>query len=286
MIAFILKSILWYGLYSQPQLIDIPSINSPLTETAFCLSPRGDYALFVRSDKFFSNSKKTIFFTKKENDVWSQPKPVSFSSDFSDMHPFITYDGSQLLFTSTRPVEGKEEKDSDMWYVTNNGSYNWSEPKHLNSPINSTESEYSPSLDEKGNLYFGSTRSKESWGDIYMSERNGNNWKDPVRLPFPINTVEGEWGSTIAKDGSFIVFESNGRESGLSYAGDLYIGFKKGGIWNEIKHIKRYSSFGSDLTPKLLYNSSNKISLYFSSNRPDVTDNTNIYTAELDEFLY
>lgn len=57
--------------------------------------------------------------------------------------------------------------------MTENG---WSEPVHLDAPINSEEDEYYPTLADNANIYFGSVR-KVGFGssDIYKCKyENGN----------------------------------------------------------------------------------------------------------------
>jgi len=71
-----------------------------------------------------------MYFTKDNGSGWSQPEPVPFSSQYSDVDMCITPDGTRMYFGSTRPVNGIEQKDSKIWYVDREGD-GWSKAKDL-----------------------------------------------------------------------------------------------------------------------------------------------------------
>ncbi|MCK8479785.1 hypothetical protein [Psychroserpens algicola] len=264
--------------------LDIPNVNSSLTESYFILTKNEDTLYFVRAQKFTSKAKKTIYTSVKQNGSWSKPIPISFNlENFSDDSPFLTLDGKTMFFTSNRP--GSIEGSKDVWKSTRVKG-KWSKPINLGGNVNSPSSEFGVSVAQNGNLYFGSSR-KESkgMGDIYFSKLTKGKYDKAVNLGENINTKTGEWGSVVAPDESFIIFESHGRESNVSFAGDLYISYRRDGKWQQAKNMLKFNSIGSDLAPRM--NSFLNI-LYFSSNRndePKYGDNTNVYYVDLSEIL-
>lgn len=89
----------------------------------------------------------------------------------------------------------------------------------LNSPFKETN----PSITPDGRyLYFMSTRGGQSWsakrmrpdgsyefdGDIYYSYKENGSWSDPVCLPQPLNTWNGEDEPVVTPDGNSVYFQS------------------------------------------------------------------------------
>lgn len=271
---------------ADPELVLPGLVSTEKTEYAFAVTPDNQTAYFVRRNSFFKPSKSTIYVTHLKDDQWSTPVVAPFSGKFSDGDPFITPDGKRLFFTSDRPVKEREEKtDKDIWYLQRTTS-GWTKPIHL-AGVNSTGREYSPSLTEKGDLFFGSTREGGyGWGDIYFSEWKDGRFQTPQNMGANINTNDGEWGSCISPDGTFIIFEASGRPENYSPSGDLFISYLKNGEWSKAKNLLNLNSTGSDLTPKL---SADGKYLYFGSNRhPDIrkemkNDNVEVYRIQQKE---
>ena len=58
-----------------------------------------------------------IYYTKETQKGWSNPKPVPFSSNNSDVDMCITHDGKRMYYGSTRLVNGIKQDDFKIWYV-------------------------------------------------------------------------------------------------------------------------------------------------------------------------
>ena len=145
-------------------------ILTPKVEFSPTLSPDGKHLFFAKNDSFYAaNQKSTIYQSNLVNGLWSPPEITSFSGQYSDSSPFVTPDGKRIYFSSNRPVNGLSEKpDTDIWYVERQGE-GWSQPIH-ESIFNSDKSEFSPTLDKNGNIYFGSYRDGgKGSGDIWVS---------------------------------------------------------------------------------------------------------------------
>ena len=248
-------------LISQIALFDKQILSSG-AESSLTVSPGGKTLFFARKDSFYvSGAQSKIYTSEYVDDKWTEPTVAWFSGQHSDTGPFLSPDGKRLYFTSRRPVDGEEKNDADIWFLEKKGK-KWNKPKHV-SIYNSGKSEYSPTVDSDGNLYFGSYREGGvGWGDLWVSYFKNGKHQPPVNLGKAINTDDGEWGSCISPDGKFILFEASGREANITNDGDLYVSFKKNGVWEKAIHLGDLNSSGSDLSPRI-----HNGMLYFASNR-------------------
>lgn len=237
---------------SEPAVFVEGVISTDSVEYYPAFMPDGNTVYFGRTAGFTTGARRSIFVSQRKNGQWHMPEVAPFSGKYSDNSPFITVDGKQFFFTSKRPVDGKSKEDSDIWMMEKNGD-SWGPPVHLGNLVNSGESEYAPSVTIDGTLYFGSTRKGGiGWGDIYRSRKLSGVYQAPENLGPAINSSDGEWGSVIAPDESFLIFEASGRKENLSESGDLYISFNKNGRWSPAKHLgDMMNSSGSDLAPRL-----------------------------------
>lgn len=236
------------------------------------------------------SDSSTIFVSYLVNDVWTSPKPVSFSNEFNESDPFITYDNSKLFFTSDRPITTLEESyfDYNIWYVERRDS-GWSEAVYLKE-INSSEDEYSPSVAENGTLYFSSARANsEGYWDVYQSELVDGKYTEPRKSLYPVNTKYRDWDPFISKDEQKILFVSD--RPGGNGGGDVYFSMKDNdGRWtdpvnlgtkintNEYEYFPRLSYDGNFLFfTRLLTNEEN----FYQDKGPDTRDPfTYIYLPE------
>jgi len=156
---------------------------------AFTLDGKTLY--FVRSTPNFN--LWTIVESRFEKGQWRTPETVAFSGQYSDADPFITSDGSRLLFISNRPVAGKSTRDLDIWAVEKTTA-GWSEPQNINAPINSAGSEWFPTIAANGTMYFGSDRQGgKGRTDIYRSRYVNGKYAEAENLGDAINTQFNEF---------------------------------------------------------------------------------------------
>lgn len=199
-----------------------------------------------------------------ENGKWSSPHSPSFSdSTANEVYPSFSPDGKQLYFSSSRKtgINDSSVKGNRIWKVEKRLN-SWSTPILLDTLI-SKGGEYASSVAENGNLYFtfGPHRSPD-W-NIHKSENSNNQYSHPTILAF--NSTGYDDGPFVAPDESYIIFESERRES-INGSIDLFICFKnKDGQWSKPKNMgpKINSSFSerfSRVSPDGRY-------LFFGSNR-------------------
>ena len=104
----------------------------------------------------------------------------------------------------------------------------WSEPVHLDAPINSTFSELGPDLSpDELSLYFGSDRPGGLGGvDVWAVHREcvGCEWGMPFALN--INSPQSDGGPSFSPDGHFLFFSSN-REGSIAGSDDIWISYRE-----------------------------------------------------------
>ena len=215
-----------------PELFAPHIISTGMSEINATFSP--DYKAFYYSTRLKSG-QLVILELKHNGTQWSKPEVASFSSEYGDADPFISYDGEWLYFISRRPIDSLKiaKIDWDIWRVhkSENG---WSEPERLSSEINSPMSETYPTLTRNGKLYFSSSRDNPRNNDIYYASKKDDYFETPVRLNDTVNSPHREGDIFISADEDYMIFTSSGREDGSG----LYITFNENGRWSIPKRMK------------------------------------------------
>lgn len=208
----------------------------------------GDY----ETHPAFSSSGDTVYFLKcfpdvsvcaicvswRTNGHWSPPEIMPFSGQYQDVDPFISKDGNTFYFASNRPVKAGDSvrADWDIWTVQRRGM-GWDEPVHLDSPWNSSASEYFPTITDDGTLYFGSARPGGHGGaDIYFCRPFKPGFSTPKNVGAPINTQYHEYEPFIAPDESYLLFMAT-IPNGLSNS-DLYISYRHDSTWTAPRKLR------------------------------------------------
>ncbi len=138
-----------------------------------------------------------------------------------DSQAAVSCDGRRLFFASNRPggLGG-----SDIWYCERTPTGEWSEPRNIGAPVNTSGDEESPFLSNDGQtLYFAST------GHLGLGEQDlFMSWYDPalqrwtvaINLGPPVNSPHRELGLHLSADGRTGFFASNrpGGQGGM----DIY----------------------------------------------------------------
>lgn len=236
----------------EPTIFAPSEISTSGYEVAQEFTPDGKTLFFVESTpdmNFWS-----IVFSRFEQGHWSAPQLAAFSGQYSDADPFITADGKQMFFISTRPLPNSSNaapRPLDIWVMdkTPNG---WSEPRNLGAPINSEASEYFPTLTKEGTLYFGSRRKGGKGGvDLYRSRLVSGKYTETENLGEAINTEFDEFEPFIAPDESFLIFMAGGRPDGLG-EWDLFICYNRDGKWTKAQNLGApINSAANELSPKI-----------------------------------
>jgi len=149
----------------------------------------------------------------------------TINTSYSDQGPNISADGLELYFCSGRPGGSSNR---DLWVATRpTASDPWGEPVNLGPTVNSSASDWAPSISADGlSLYFNSPRPGGyggSWGDIWVTTRatKDDAWGPPVNLGATVNSSYQDVGPGISADGLSLFFTSN--RPGGSGSLDLWV---------------------------------------------------------------
>jgi flagellar motor protein MotB len=192
----------------------------------------------------------------------------------------MTADGKTLWFTACNQRSGLGM--CDLYYSTWTDG-RWSIPKNAGSPLNSRYSEKHPAISADGRiLYFASNRPGGSGSyDIWMSEKVGGTWSDPVNLGDSINTSGLEQSPFIHPDQQSLYFSSTGWP-GMGRS-DLFLSrLNRDSEWTRPENLGYPINTYNDDIGLTLNAGGNRA--YFASNRGEGTD-TDIYSFEMPEEL-
>jgi hypothetical protein len=250
----------------------------------------GEGVISINTDDFggtFMPDGKTVFFSKSvlrfyidvicysefRSGKWQEPKVAPFSGKYRDFDPTISPDGTKMVFTSNRPVNGEDKKNYDIWMVTKTAK-GWSDPIHLDSTINSKYDEHFASISASGNIYFSSNRpgalGGEGDADFYMSKLVNGHYDVAEHLK-ESSTPSYELDCFVAADESYLLLGVYGGKDGLGNY-DINISEKVNGVWTASRNLGApVNSPFRDYSPRV---SPDGKYLYFSSERSDKKDFT------------
>lgn len=229
-------------------------ISTEKIEYYSAFDPVDQSLYFVRRNAVWGDfNDKTpgfIYFIREKEGEWQTAEIASFSGQYSDGAPFISEDGKHFFFTSNRPHETKEGNGADIWLMEKVNGF-WSTPRPLMGNVNSQGVEYSPVLTRSGRLYFASTGlGGLGQGDIFSCDFDANGCNNIQNLGEAVNSPTGEWNVFVDPEETYMIFEASGRIYGRDY-GDLYISFRKEGVWQKAQYLQEMNSEGSDLAVRL-----------------------------------
>jgi len=173
--------------------------------------------------KFVSQRKNECKLAKtaKASPVraWVDNVP-SLNSEFDEISPSITTDGSELILTSNRPNGHATNEvggyDKDI-YTASLSDGKWSTPKAITGPINSEGDDVSNSMNYDGTKLL-LHRLVNGQYDIFESKLSGLNWSNPTPAHFAISSTKAnEQYGTYSDDGWSIYFmrDNDSRANGF-----------------------------------------------------------------------
>lgn len=189
-----------------------PAINTQYGESKPTLSAGGD-SLFFISARLSGYGRGDIYMSTWQDSGWGEPQllPAPPNSPFGETSPYLSADGTELFFSSSR---AGGYGWNDLYVSRWNGSQ-WSAPQNLGPHINTSNNEwyccFSP---DRTKLYFIVDR-PGGWGniDIWESTRTDSGWALPVNLGGLINTRSPLCSPSITSDGATLYFGGGGPDS-------------------------------------------------------------------------
>ena len=215
-------------------------------EYGISISPVGDEMLFALGNWPY---KRTMII-KYENNHWTSPDTVSFSTTRSAEEAIYSPNGQRVYYYAynpPNPVGG-----ADLCYSEKNGSL-WGQPINLGIPLNTSQDEYHPCIVSDSSVYFENTI-----GKICYSKFQNGAYLPRILLPSMFNDPNMAYGNPyVSPDESYFIFNSS-RPGGFGGT-DLYIAYKKSdGTWTNPKNLGNIintptNECGSEITDDNLF---------------------------------
>lgn len=217
---------------AHPELF-LPGIVSSSEYQEFSCSIRADMKEF-----YFSRTGQypntTILVSYYREGGWTDPIPASFTnSEYRDLEPHLTPDGTRLFFDSTRPKPGSTSPNNwGMWVAQRSDTEApWGTPEYFGQGMFLTTA-------NNGNLYYTDISTYRQSKGISVRAPTENGYSNPIPLPQEVNRNFAAH-PVIAPDESFIIFDAfypDGQGKGKNP--DYYISFReKNESWSEAVNL-------------------------------------------------
>jgi len=197
-----------------------PPINTSSDEGFACLSS-DDLELYFASRRPGGYGRWDLWVSNRPTrfDSWEPPENLgpTINTSNSDLSPWITADGLELYFSSSRP--GGYGK-TDIWVAKRTAiEDNWGVPVNLGPVVNSGAFDTFPCLSSGGLVLFFSDYPDQSLlvrpgglgqTDIWMSRRKSitDPWEPPVNLGPGLNSGARDVQPRLSPDGDVLYFSS------------------------------------------------------------------------------
>jgi tetratricopeptide (TPR) repeat protein len=195
------------------------SVNSKFNDGPAYFS-KGDQTLYITRN----NIKKgkpvldaqgsvnlKIYSSSFKDNQWGMAEELKINNDeFSSAHASLSRDGQFIYFSSNR---SGGHGGTDL-YMAQRISGGWTEPVNLGPKVNTEGNEMFPFLSQDNLLYFTSDGHAGLGGsDIFVSEKIGGNWQQPINLGAPINSNHDDFNLVYDRkdDRGFFCSNRSGR---------------------------------------------------------------------------
>lgn len=142
--------------------------KSKESSVSFCKD--GNEVYFVSNRKGGFGNFDIYYSVKDKKEKWSKPINIGgdINTEFDECDVFVTEDGSEMYFSS----KGHNSMGGyDIFKCTRTASGDWSIPKNMGYPVNSTDNDITFFKSKNGEFYFASERFDGSGGfDIYREK--------------------------------------------------------------------------------------------------------------------
>ena len=231
----------------------------------------------------------------KKNPVPFEPLNVGTGVNTYDYEyfPTLTVDEKQLLFTRRVTSNGGTSAQEDFFISTNREGM-WDTgvpmPKNINTPYNEGAPTFAP--DGKTLIFVGCINDKGSYGpgrrgfgscDLFITQKQGTKWLDPINLPGNVNTKHWETQPSLSSDGRSLYFirgilrQQGGKNQ---RTGDIYVSrLQDDGTWGMPEKLPDNINTPYSESSVLIHPDGK--TLYFSSNGHVGMGGDDLFMSEL-----
>lgn len=163
-------------------------------------------------------------------------------------------------------------------FVMERQNGNWSEQKLL--PFSGEYQDGGPDISLDGQkVYFSSSRPVDvndstADSDLWMSQKEGEIWSDPVHLGLKLNTADDELSPSLAKSGN-LYFMKDAEDGHGGY--DIYVSEFKNGVYEVPRNLG--SSINSEYNEEDPFIDPDERFIVFMSQRPDDAGACDLYIS-------
>lgn len=252
-------------------------INTSASEYAPVLTPDGKY-MYFSSLRRSLHGKENIFVSAQKNMVWDEPMEVDeLCTDFNESLGSLSADGKTAYLFG---YYHKENTKGDIYFSKMTDKGKWSKPSYI-SEVSSKFHDLQPFVYNDEVMVFTSNRhGNHDNYDLYISQKSGGIWSEPVNLGAAINTPYDEQTPFISPDGRYLYFASNGH---AGYGGnDIFVARKIGDAWTQWSTPVNVGPIVNSVKDDRYYTITNDGQYaYLSSNRHGGTGMEDIYYLDL-----
>ncbi len=151
-------------------------------------------------------------------------------------------------------------------------------PQNLGDSINTSESEYFPSISIEGDKLIFTRRLNGRNEDFFGTIKDKSGWKRALPLSGGINTPENEGAQNLSQDGNWLFFTGCYRPDGFGSC-DIYMSYLTENGWSEPFNLG--ANINTDQWESQPSISPDKRDLYFASRRPGGYGGSDIYVSHL-----
>ena len=169
-------------------------------------------------DRLISNCETGIELIKNPVDVKICNLGPDINSKFPDYHPSISADEKTLIFISRRDnttggrIDAQDNHYFEDIYLSNKVNKIWTPSVDLGNGINTPSHDGSVGLSADGQELFIYRWSKETHGDLFVSNLAGTEWSFPKHLGNNINSKSWESDVSVTPDKKIIFFTSDKKD--------------------------------------------------------------------------
>lgn len=226
-------------------------------------------------------------------------KPVNAGEGINtilpEYYPTLTVDGQVLLFTRRIPMSEPLDEQEDF-YVSqfDDKTKTWKPAKAMPPNINTSWNEGAPTISGDGKkiifvactdnsgINYGANRTGKGSCDLFITEKIGNQWTNPINLPGGVNTSNWETQPSLSADGKTLYFIRAIRSREGRSNSDIYVSeLQSNGLWTEATRLS--NTINSSQNEESVQIHPDGKTLYFASRGHVGLGGSDLFVSQLNE---